>query len=138
MILLTIVGEKRLDFGSYKMTDDMFIGFERELLSLEEFLRKEKYTRAEKLDEKCIVYTRAGDLWPKIFYSSIVEVDEQSGISHWEEAGHKVVSEVNLNYHAGDTEDLAEAERLRDKIGKEFDGIIFDSHSDDYLLPGEY
>lgn len=119
------------------MTDDMFIGFVREPKGLDEFLKREGYTEVDESDPECIVYTRPDEVWPQIFYSSPVEVDEQTEISHWEEAGYKVVSEVNLNYHRTDTEANTEAERLRDEIGKEFDGIIFDPHSDDYFLPGE-
>lgn len=115
----------------------MFIGFDREPKGLDEFLREQGYTRKKKMDKSCFVYTRINEDWPQIFYSPVVEVDEQTRVSHWEEAGYKVVSEVNLNYHWADTEANTEAERLRDEIGKEFDGIIFDPHSDDYFLPGE-
>ena len=116
------------------MTADLFVGFEKKPIGLEGFLRREKYTHAERLKRsECVLYTRPQNPWPQVFYDKHPLPVRDDEVPHWKKAGFRVVAEVNVNYHNSDLEAAEEAERLSEKLAKKFNGILYDTTLDSYI-----
>jgi len=116
----------------YKMTIDLYIGFEKEPEGLADFLFKEGYTQFDRHTEGCVVYSREDDHWPQLFYYPLSTKVKEREVPNWEKAGFKVVSELNINFPK-EMNAMDEAERLSEEIVRRLDGILYDDELDEYF-----
>lgn len=116
------------------MTHDIDIGFKEKPESLEEFLIKEGYSEIDRTSKECTVYARGENDWPQIFYYPATIKVKEGEKPNWQESGHNIISEVNINYVL-DVWD--EAERMSDAIMKKFNAVLYDSNSDEYFEGGK-
>ncbi|MBI1969062.1 hypothetical protein HYS48_00070 [Candidatus Woesearchaeota archaeon] len=118
------------------MTLDIDIGFAREPTGLAAFLRQEGYTRVERQDKGCTVYTQPEDSWPQVLHFHPTIKAAEGEVPNWERSGHTIVSAVNINFPT-DSAAMDEAERLSKKIVQALGGILYDSNLDEYFTREE-
>ena len=118
------------------MTNDIFVGFEREPKAINEFMAQEGYTHVDKT-KRCHIYTRPDNQWPQVFYHSRAEKTKADEVPHWQQSRHKIVSEANINFPFSDSDAITEAERLSQKMVKSLDGVLYDSNLDEYFTKDE-
>ncbi len=117
--------------------EDIYVGFEKEPADLEGFLEKQGYSVVSDEDDDILIYEHATLGCPSVFYySPIVELsdaDKENGCLDWGKSGYKVVSELDITFPPDDINATLEAVRLSKEIVRGLDGILYDSHLDEFF-----
>gem|GEM_PF-2452527 len=110
------------------MTLDLYVGFEQEPKGLEDFMKKQGYTRIERHKDThggYLTFERNDNPWPCVFYSPHAQkAEDPDELPNWRRAGFRVVSEANINF-PNDSSSL-EASRLARELVNKFNGIFCD------------
>ncbi|MBR9692002.1 hypothetical protein GOV06_04390 [Candidatus Woesearchaeota archaeon] len=112
---------------------DIIIGFERKPENLEGFLEKQEYVAVpnKEKDDATQTYEHEERGWPEVFYDS--QIPEESECPDWRKSRYNIVFKLEITYPVDDFDAVDEAERLSEAIVNEFDGILYDIHSDDFF-----
>lgn len=113
------------------MSEDIFIGFREKPNDLENFLKGEGYTEIQK-ERKSTTFSRANDISTTVTYYPEAEVVEEDEVPDWSKSGHKILSEVNINFPYSPYSDVEEAHRIADKIIDQYKAIRYDQNFDEF------
>ena len=107
---------------------DLFIGFEKEPESLEDFLVQEGYLPVRK-EGSCVTYERKDDLDVTLYFETNPRPVEEEEVPDWKKAGFQVIAELGINYPLDNYE---EAFRITDRVLETFRGILYEPNPEEY------